>query len=211
MKKKNLTELTQEALAEIDNLKHLFFLSDYGTVNMFLRFSGYKFPEGVDSEMFQGWNTEKKDYLERQKRQYDAVQSTYTNNLNTRLAFANKLMTILETHVNTTHQLDLDGTEINKVARAFAQIAAVQDQTVASMNITATLDGQYEETKEKIAEILKAETPEIDSEEELAAEQIDEMLLRNAQLLNLRKEAIAVYSDKKEKPKVTVKEVDGKA
>lgn len=211
MKKKDLTGLTPEVLAEIDNLKHLFFLSDYATLNVFLRFSGYKFPEDIDTEMFQGWNTEKKDYLERQKKQYDAVQASYVGNLNTRLAFANQLMSMLEKHVATTHQLDLDGSELGKVARAFAQIAAVQDQTVASMNITATLDGEYEETKQKVSQIIDEATPEIESEEDIANEQVDEMLRRNAELLNLRAQATPVYNTKKEKPDVIVKITDGNA
>lgn len=211
MEKKDLTKLTPETLAEIDNLKHLFFLSDYATLGVFLRFSGYKFPEGVKAEMFEGWNSEKKDYLERQKKQYDAVQATYVGNLNTRLAFANKLMTLLENHTNTTHQLDLDGAELGKVARAFAQIAAVQDQTVASMNITATLDGEYEETKQKLSEILAEATPDIESEEDIANDQVEEMLRRNAELLNLRAQATPVYGEDKKKPDVVVKVTDGNA
>jgi hypothetical protein len=209
MNKKDLTSLNPQVLGEIDNLKHLFFLSDYATLGVFLRFSGYKFPEGVDPAIFEGWNAEKKDFLERQKKQYDALQSTYVDNLNTRLAFANKLMGLLERHVNQTHSLDMDGAEITKVARAFAQIAAVQDQTIVSMNISPTLDGEYEQTKEKIGEILNAEVAEINSEEEAYNEEVDAMLLRNAELLKLRTQATPVYSETKQpKPDVVVKEIN---
>lgn len=138
---------------QLERIKALYFASKYINFKNFIKVTGTQLPDGVEADDLLHWNKEKKDIRDASSTTYKGIKNMYADTLMERLDAMQQ--------INDKVMKMLDGIDnikdIKTLLQSLETIAKLQDDTIDTLNIDTSSDGEYSKAKTATDDLLHPE------------------------------------------------------
>ena len=138
---------------ELERIKAIYFSSRFINLKNFLTATQTELPEGVNADDLLHWNQEKKKLKEASTTTYEGIKTMYTETLMERLDAMERINGKIMKMLAQVEEIK----DIKTLVQAMETVAKLQDNTIQTLNIDTSSDGQYNKSKQSTDDLLKVD------------------------------------------------------